>query len=200
MTLPNDSSLVIQAKELATFLLQDTGTRLDHSRRVVEQVQLAIEMLEEPWRSALLPAAWLHDIGYNKDIGITKFHPLDGARYLRDEGWSMEICRLVAWHTNAEVEAEMRDLDQVLVNEFEVPPKEARELLAWADLTSSPTGEKCSPQERLDEILERYGSKTVVHRAIIQAHDHLLTTALDFQERLSGIYPINGVSAPLSNP
>ncbi|NNN21651.1 MAG: HD domain-containing protein [Acidimicrobiales bacterium] len=200
MNMSEDSNLVIQAKELATFLLHDTGTRLDHSRHVVEQAQLATEMLDEPWKSALLPAAWLHDIGYSKDIGITKFHPLDGARYLRNEGWSMEICRLVAWHTNAEAEAEMRDLDYVLAIEFEVPPKEARELLAWADLTSSPTGERCSPQERLDEILERYGSETVVHRAIIQAHDQLLNTALDFQDRLSEIYPINGVSAPLSNP
>lgn len=194
------NNLIFEAKGLATSLLHDTGTRLDHSSQVAEQAQLAIEMLEEPWKSALLPAAWLHDIGYNKNIGITKFHPLDGARYLRDEGWPLEICRLVAWHTNAEVEAEMRDLGKALTNEFDMPPKEARELLAWADLTSSPTGERCSPQERLDEILERYGSDTVVHRAIVEAHDQLLNAALEFQERLSGLYPINGVSAPLSNP
>ena len=194
------SNLLIKAKDLSTLLLHDTGTRLNHTRLVVKQAQFAIEVLDEPWKTALLLAAWLHDIGYNKDIGITKFHPLDGARFLRDEGWPMEVCRLVAWHTNAEVEAEMRGLGQVLANEFEVPPKEARELLAWADLTSSPTGEKCTPQERLEEILERYGSETVVHRAIVQAYDQLLCAAHDFQKRLSGIYPINGVSAPLSNP
>ena len=29
-------------------------------------------------------AAWLHDIGYAPAVDDTGFHPLDGARYLRD--------------------------------------------------------------------------------------------------------------------
>jgi HD superfamily phosphodiesterase len=29
-------------------------------------------------------AAWLHDIGYSPEIAVSGFHPLDGARYLRD--------------------------------------------------------------------------------------------------------------------
>ena len=29
-------------------------------------------------------AAWLHDIGYAPDVAATGFHPLDGARHLRD--------------------------------------------------------------------------------------------------------------------
>jgi len=29
-------------------------------------------------------AAWLHDIGYTPALVVTGFHPLDGARYLRD--------------------------------------------------------------------------------------------------------------------
>ena len=180
-------SLEIKARELATSLLFETETRLDHSKCVVDQTRLGVNLLVEPWKSVIIPAAWLHDIGYNKTVGITKFHPLDGARYLQAKGWSMEICRLVAWHTNAEVEAQLRDLDDLLTNEFEMPPSEPWVLLAWADLTSSPKGEKCSPQERLDEILERYRPESVVHRAIIQAYDYLIDIATDYQNRVFGI-------------
>ena len=47
-------------------------------------------------------AAWLHDIGYAPDVADTGFHPLDGARHLRDvEGASALLCRLVAHHSCA---------------------------------------------------------------------------------------------------
>lgn len=32
------------------------------------------------------------------EIGLTKFHPLDGARYLRDLGWLADVVNLVAHH------------------------------------------------------------------------------------------------------
>jgi hypothetical protein len=52
----------------------------------------------------LIAAAWLHDIGYTPAIatGGTGFHPLDGARYLRDSRQASPlICRLVAHHSCA---------------------------------------------------------------------------------------------------
>ena len=64
-------------------------------------------------------AAWLHDIGYSPDLVGTGFHPLDGARYLRD-AWraSPLLCRLVANHTGALIEAEERGLAEELAAEF----------------------------------------------------------------------------------
>ena len=42
-------------------------------------------------------AAWLHDIGYAPSLVATGFHPLDGARYLRDtQHADAMLCRLVA--------------------------------------------------------------------------------------------------------
>src|SRR4051794_31166550 len=60
--------------------------------------------------SLLVAAAWLHDLGYAPGIATTGFHPLDGARYLRDQGADLRLCALVAYHTGASVEADLRGL------------------------------------------------------------------------------------------
>jgi hypothetical protein len=162
------------AEGLARLLLQDVGARLLHTERVADQACCARELLAEPWRSALVSAAWLHDIGYHRDLAVTHFHPLDGARYLCDRGWPTEVCRLVAWHTNAAEEARLRRLLGPLEAEFTRPPRPAADVLAWADLTSSPAGERWSPEERLAEILARYPPGSVVHRAVTASLPGLL--------------------------
>ncbi len=37
---------------------------------------------------AVVSAAWLHDVGYGPDVVDTGFHPIDGARWLRNQGVS----------------------------------------------------------------------------------------------------------------
>lgn len=52
----------------------------------------------------LLAAATLHDVGYAPRLAATGFHPLDGARFLRDEhGAEERLVRLVANHSFAHV-------------------------------------------------------------------------------------------------
>src|SRR5262249_13493318 len=64
-------------------------------------------------------AAWLHDIGYSPDLVVTGFHPIDGARYLRDvQRAEPALCGLVAYHSCAINEAEERGLSGVLAVEF----------------------------------------------------------------------------------
>jgi hypothetical protein len=157
---------VVDAPAVATGLIGGVGTRLAHSRRVAHQAGLAVAVLDAPWSGALLDAAWLHDIGYAPSLQITGFHPLDGARWLRSEGWPAEVCCLVAWHTRAGTEAALRDLSVVLAAEFPAPPELAQAALAWADLTSSPTGDCCEAADRLAEIQDRYPPGSVVSRAI----------------------------------
>ena len=72
------------AANLACHLLRDLGLRLDHTRQVARQAGRAAHLLPEPWRSALVDAAWLHDVGYARELVDTGFHPLDGARWLRE--------------------------------------------------------------------------------------------------------------------
>jgi hypothetical protein len=53
---------------------------------------------------------WLHDIGYAPELAGTGCHPLDGARYLRRIGVDEQVVSLVAYHSCARIEAEVRGL------------------------------------------------------------------------------------------
>jgi hypothetical protein len=98
---------------------------------------------------------------------LTGFHSLDGARWLRAEGFSEDTCSLMAWHTGAIHEARERGLEDELPGEFASPAPSALDALTWADLTSSPAGDLVSPEVRLDEIMDRYEPGSVVGLAIV---------------------------------
>ena len=66
----------------------------------------------------LVAAAWLHDIGYAPELAETGFHPLDGARFLRRVGIDEQVVSLVAYHSCAQIEAEVRGLGAELASEF----------------------------------------------------------------------------------
>jgi HD domain len=111
-------------------------------------------------------AAWLHDIGYAPNLHDTGFHPLDGARYLRDATRADPmLCRLVAHHSCALVEAEERGLGHVLTREFRPAPRSLAEALIYCDLTTGPDGQQMTVDERIAEIRQRYGPGDVVSRA-----------------------------------
>ena len=68
-------------------------------------------------------AAWLHDVGYAPGLAATGLHQLDGARHLRDaQHADAMLCRLVAHHSCAIIEAGERGLAHVLGLEFEPAP------------------------------------------------------------------------------
>ncbi len=117
-------------------------------------------------------AAWLHDIGYATPLVDSGFHPLDGARYLRDrELGGRELWTLVAHHTCAQVEADERGLGDVLTVEFpigDVAPS-AVAALTYCDMTTGPDGQQINVEQRLAEILTRYPAGHVVHRSIARA-------------------------------
>jgi len=66
----------------------------------------------------LVAAAWLHDIGYAPGLVQTGFHPLDGARFLRRAGADGQVVSLVAYHSRARVEADVRGLGTELAARF----------------------------------------------------------------------------------
>jgi len=170
---------------LADQLLRGVGTRLAHSARVAAQVERARYLLGGEWRSVIVDAAWLHDIGYSPRVKRNGFHALDAALWLREGGWPMPICQLVAWHTESEVEGALRGLGDELVAAFERPPTLAATALTWADLTSSPSGEVCTADDRIAEILRRYPPDSIVHRAIADAAPKLRETVDEINSRLA---------------
>lgn len=145
--------------------------RWAHSRGVAGQA-VAVARVVPEHAGVLEAAAWLHDIGYASPLAVTGFHPLDGARRLRDSRFGdRTLWTLVAHHTCAQIEADARGLGEVLAAEFplgEVDPFLVA-ALTYCDMTTGPGGEMVTVDERITEILSRYGPEDVVHRAIARA-------------------------------
>ena len=119
-------------------------------------------------------AAWLHDIGYAPAVADAGFHPLDGARHLRDaEGASGMLCRLVAHHSCAINEAAERGLACDLAAEFRPARRDLADVLTYCDMTTSPDGRRLLVGQRLAEIRARYGPDHLVSRSITRSSPEL---------------------------
>lgn len=134
----------------------------------------------------LTAAAYLHDIGYAPDLVDTGFHPLDGARYLRDVHQADDtLCRLVAHHSCAVNEARNRDLLDALTAEFNEERPELVEALTYCDMTTSPDGRHLDVTERLAEIHSRYGPEDLVSRSIATSTPCILAAVRAVESALS---------------
>ncbi|MFC9408036.1 HD domain-containing protein [[Kitasatospora] papulosa] len=124
----------------------------------------------------LISAAILHDVGYAPRLAITGFHPLDGARFLRDTHAADErLVRLVANHSFALLEAEERGLRAVLETEFPLlDDQRLVDALVYCDITTTPDGQVTTVDSRLAEITGRYGSDSLVGRFIRRASPDIL--------------------------
>ncbi|MFD5179769.1 HD domain-containing protein [Nocardia sp. NPDC058379] len=145
-----------------------TDSRRAHSLAVGRRMESVADQLPEQLRSDAIDAAYLHDVGYAHPV--IGFHPIDGARLLKALGHSAVVCHLVAFHTAAVVEAEVRGIDLAAFNEFRLDGvadlDRANDFMWWADLSTGPSGQPFSVDERIDEILTRYEPGSIVHTAI----------------------------------
>jgi hypothetical protein len=106
-------------------------------------------------------------------MAMTGFHPLDGARFLAAAGVSKRLVGLVAHHSCAALEAELRGLAAELAD-FEHEQGAVRDALWYSDITTSPNGEPVAAAERIAEIKQRYGPGHLVTRFITLATPDLL--------------------------
>jgi hypothetical protein len=154
--------LVPLARQLAETLVAPLGRRWGHVRAVAARAVDLRGAVSPNDADLLVAAAWLHDIGYAPEIGHTQFHPLDGARYLQAAGWPAAVVNLVAHHSGAQYEAEKRGLAAELAV-FPFPDGPVLDALVTADLTTGPSGERLTYDERIAEILGRYAPGHPVH-------------------------------------
>ena len=126
-------------------------------------------------------AAILHDVGYAPDIAHTGFHPLDGANFLHSIDAPSRLVHLVAHHSYAALEADLRGLSTELA-EYEDERGSLRDGLWYCDLNTTPDGEKVDARERIAEIQQRYGPDHLVTEFITKASPELLA-AVDHTER-----------------
>ncbi|HEU5029256.1 MAG TPA: HD domain-containing protein [Spirillospora sp.] len=156
--------------------------RWAHTQGVARQARTLALILGDK-ADLLEAAAWLHDIGYAPDLVDTGFHPLDGARYLRDTHHTdAHLCRLVAHHSCASIEARERDLEQILIREFDARPPKLADWLLYCDMTTSPVGKSVTVEDRLSEILSRYGAGHIVAKSIANSANILIDTTNRLKE------------------
>jgi hypothetical protein len=129
-------------------------------------------------------AAVLHDVGYAPDIAHTGFHPLDGANFLHDIGAPTRLVHLVAHHSYAALEAELRGLPEL--SQFHDERGSTRDALWYCDLTTTPDGQPVDARERIAEIQQRYGPEHLVTEFITSAAPELLA-AVDRTQRRAGV-------------
>jgi HD superfamily phosphodiesterase len=158
------------ARDLARRLLErPLPRRWAHTQGVAGRAESLAPLLADE-ADLLTASAWLHDIGYSPEVVDTGFHPLDGARYLRDvHGADERLCRLVAHHSCAVYEASERGLHDTLAAEFDPERPELTEALTYCDMTTGPDGRHLDVADRLAEIHSRYGPEHLVSRSISAA-------------------------------
>ena len=147
------------------------------SAELVDALDLQGEML--------VSAAWLHDIGYAPEAVKTGFHPLDGAMLLSALGYGQHMVSLVAFHSGARIEAELRGLLDVLLTGFGEPDANQLELLTYCDMTTGPNGESVTIDRRIEDIRERYGPDHIVFEAIKRAEPGLRSSVTAVEKRLA---------------
>jgi putative nucleotidyltransferase with HDIG domain len=174
------------ARELARKALQDTlPRRWEHSLGVGKRAEMLAPILGKD-AELLAVSAYLHDIGYAQDLVDTGFHPIDGARYLRDvHGADELLCRLVAHHTCAEIEAGDRGLLDILQGEFPKQRPDLVEALTYCDMTTSPDGIAVEAVDRLAEIRQRYGPEDAVTATIAKATPCILSAVHVIERRMA---------------
>ena len=137
----------------------------------------------------LVAAAWLHDIGYAPSLIVTGFHPLDGARFLRAEGFGDRVVGLVAHHSYAAIEADLRGLGRVLDEKFPREDSLTADALCYCDMTTGPDGERVDVVERLMEIRARYGPGDVVTQFVDRAEPEIVSTVRRVEGLLNAAQP-----------
>jgi hypothetical protein len=177
-------TLASWAQQLARALLQEPlPRRWAHVQGVAARARSLAAVLGAD-ADLLEGAAWVHDIGYAPGLAATGLHQLDGARYLRDtQHADAMLCRLVAHHSCAIIEAGERGLADVLSSEFDPAPDVLASVLTCCDMTTGPDGELVPVKQRLAEIHDRYGPGHLVSRSIQRATPMILRAVEQVHQR-----------------
>jgi len=173
-----------QARSLASsHLAADLPQRWRHVQGVARRASQIAPSVTDP-DDTLVCAAWLHDIGYAPAMAVTGFHPLDGARFLAAAGVSHRVVSLVAYHSCAVLEADLRGLAAELAD-FDDEHSAVRDALWYCDITTSPEGEPVVATQRIAEIKRRYGPGHLVTRFITLATPDLLAAVGRIEQLLN---------------
>ena len=175
--------LVAWSAEEARRRVSGLDRRWLHTRGVVARAQALGAIVPKADREVLIAAAYLHDIGYAPELVATGFHPLDGACWLRGQGYERLAC-LVAHHSGARFEAQVKGVVDAL-DAFPEEHSVTADLLTYCDLTTDPDGVQITPSARLAEVRHRHGADSEVARGIDAASDALAALVARTEQRIA---------------
>lgn len=178
------TQMVNWAAEQASTLLKPQRNRWLHVQGVVKMAHLVGRIFDEEDYAYLIAAAYLHDIGYAPQISQTGFHPLDGARFVLSSLSDMRLASLVAHHSEAHFEAQLRGY----AGELQAFPREqsaVTDALTYCDQIIGPTGLQVSLQERTSEVIQRYGETHIVTQAMYLSLPSVTLAVARMQQRLA---------------
>lgn len=138
---------------------EEADNRLKHILQVASRMNNSVDAL-------------LHDIGYSTDLNRTNFHPLDGALFAIELHCSPRDIKSILFHSKAEGEAHLRGgelalLYQIATSFLTDADKQAIDHLTYYDMTTSSVGEIIPLEERIQDILARYTTDSVVYQNIV---------------------------------
>ena len=177
---------VERARQIAeTLLAEPLPRRWAHTQGVAAAARRLAPILGDD-AELLEASAWLHDIGYAPAIAHLDFHPLDGARYLRDtENADPRVCALVAYHTGGLQGARERGLGDELEGAFAAPSEFLVDAITYCDLTTSPDGNQIDVEERVADIVRRYGADHPVGKGAISSSRSWFESVRRIESRLA---------------
>lgn len=176
--------LVAWARGLAALRMADElPQRWAHVHAVAAKAENLRPVLDGD-AELVVAAAWLHDVGYASTVTDSGLHALDGARLLRSLDADSRLIGLVAYHSGARYEAELRGLGTELAA-FHDEASFTRDALWFCDMTTGPSGETMTFDERLAEIDLRYGSDHNVTLAIKKAADDIRAAVANVLTRVA---------------
>jgi hypothetical protein len=141
---------ISSAHTLAAQLLAPLPDQWAHVQAVARHAQEIAPVVGLDY-DIFLCTAWLLDIGYSPDLERTGWHRLDGALYLRDNGWPVRIAALVAHHCKAALLAPAWGLTGQLA-QFAPEEGVVADALIHVDLTAARNGARTSLRDRLDDL------------------------------------------------
>lgn len=158
--------------------------RLRHIEVIAERVRQSAELLRSNNPNCTVDpdfaycAALLHDIGYLADIRHSGFHPTDGGRFLRAEGFA-DLAELIECHSCAPEEALLLGHPPIAISEHLIA-----KLITYWDMRIMQGGDIVTYEERLADILSRYGENSVVSRANLMAKSRLEALSVEVETLL----------------
>lgn len=180
----NDADLVDWAGAEGQRLLRPLGDRWAHTRAVAAAA-CDLSAVDAVDGDVLVAAAYLHDVGYAPSLHATGHHGIDGALYLKTAGHP-RLAGLVAHHSGCGAEAEARGLETELA-EFPHESSATADALTFCDLVIGPRGQRVSVEERVSEVIGRYGDQHPVSQALLAALPEIKRAVADTEARAAAV-------------